>query len=84
MVTLAVRRPGLPFSTAEGCLLGTLLLINKEGEESRCKSFKHAQAWSGDDLEGRDCDSFWEICQETFVISKKKKTEKERRKASGS
>lgn len=26
----------------------------------------------GDDLEARDCDSFWEICQETLVTLKKK------------
>lgn len=31
------------------------------------KNFKHEQSWNGNDHEGPDCDSFWEICQETFV-----------------
>lgn len=37
------------------------------------QSSRRAQAWRGDDSEARDCDSFWEICQETLVIFKKKK-----------
>lgn len=49
-----------------------VLLEDTEGEGVQSKSFKHAQAWNGEDVEGRECDSFWEICQETFLILVKK------------
>lgn len=46
--------------------------MGSRSSDGRYKRRGHDQAWDGNDYEGRGCDSFWEIYQETFVTLIKK------------